>query len=531
MIDAIARWLILSWGVRRAFAALACGAVSALAMPPYSLGPILLLTLPALAWLIEGLASEPLRGRVLKGFALGWVFGLGFHLAGLYWVGHAILVEAEDFAWVLPFAIIGLPAGLAVFTGVGIALASAFWPSNAARILALAGGLALADMLRGYALTGFPWNSLGYASMFSDILLQGASLVGLYGLSFAVVVVAALPAALWPREDGFNWLKPVVATFSLMLLALWLGYGWNRLEHAVTENEEGILIRIVQPNIVQTEKWKPENRVEIITTYLELTDRATSPEIMGASDVTHVIWPESSMPFFLLEAPAILSQLAALLPDDVHLLAGNIRRDETGFYNSLILFDGQARPLAAYDKQQLVPFGEYLPFSDLLTSIGLEQVSQIKAGFTQGGGERWMQVPGLGDVLPLICYEAIFPRLTATKGLRPRAMVNITNDGWFSFSSGPYQHFAQARMRAAEQGIPMVRAANTGISAVIDPYGRVIEFLPLGARGVIDSPLPKTLAFTTFARFHHLPALVMIILSFFVSMGFFCRQVWRSNRN
>lgn len=519
MVDALARWLILSWGGKRAVVLLLAGALSALAMPPFSFAPILFLTLPILAWTLEGVASEPLKGRIWSGFWLGAVFGFGFHLAGLYWVGHAILVEAESFWWAMPLAIIGLPMLMALFVGLGTSFASLIWPSNSLRIFALAGGLAASDMARGYALTGFPWNSFGYAVMASDELLQLASQVGLYGLSFLVVLVALLPAVIWPREDGAERLKPFLAVLLILIFAGWAGFGHQRLANAELEYEEGVVIRLVQPNILQTEKWLPEKRTDIIRTYLDLTDRASSPEISGASDVTHIIWPESAMPFFLLEAGPILAQLSALLPEGTHLLAGNIRRQEGRFYNSLIVFDSGANPVSLYDKQHLVPFGEYLPFADVLSSIGLEQISQIKLGFDRGTGPEVIDVPGLGAVRPLICYEAIFPHLSATKGLRPKVMINITNDGWFSESAGPYQHFAQSRMRATEQGISLARAANTGISAMIDPYGRIVNMLELGRSGIIDSPLPKTLPVTTFARFHHGAAFAMIILSFSLCVG------------
>ena len=519
MINRLANWLILSWGWKRQGVLLLSGAASALAMPPYGWFGVLLITLPVLAWTLESFASERFVARLWRGFLAGWVFGFGYHLAGLYWIGNAFFVDGDQFLWALPLAILAMPIGLALFHGVCLALFVAFWPSGPLRVLALAGGLTLTDMVRSYAFTGFPWNSIGYALGNIEIYLQTASLIGLFGLGFVTVFALSLPAVIWPRQDAGSGLKLFLAVMILATSAGLGGYGWQRLQDNPTEYEDDVVLRLVQPNIPQIEKWKPENRIDIIRTYLDLTDMATSPTVSGVGDVTHVIWPESALPLLLLESQPLMAQIAALLPDETLLLTGNNRRDETGFYNSLLVIDGLGRLLSVYDKNHLVPFGEYMPLSDLMTKIGLEQISQLKIGFTKGQSATEILVPGLGQVRPLICFEAIFPRLSATQGLRPKLLLNVTNDAWFGFSSGPYQHFAQARMRAVEQGIPLVRAANTGISAVVDPLGRVLQRLDMGQKGVIDSLLPKTSAITTFARFHHWPAFVMILLSFLICFG------------
>ena len=523
MIDRLSNWLILSYGWQRALIVLLSGALSALALPPYGLWPVLFVTMPVMAWVMDGAGSAPFWSRLGQGALVGWLFGFGFHLAGLHWIGEAFLVDGAAFSWAMPLGVVALPMGLALFHALGLGLAAVVWPGNAARVLALAAGCTCADIVRSYAFTGFPWNSIGYVVDSSLIFLQSASLMGLFGVGFVVVAVAALPAAIWPLGDSSKLLKTALVGGLLVSVSALGGYGYQRLKLNQTSYVDGQIVRIVQPNIKQTEKWKPENRIDIIRTYLELSDRAASPSVSGIGDVTHIIWPESALPLYLLESQPLLAQVAALLPDTSYLLTGNNRRDQTGFYNSLILIDGGGVPIKAYDKQKLVPFGEYMPLAETMTKLGMEQISQLKLGFNHGLSSPDMMVPGLGVVRALICYEAIFPRLSATKSLRPNLLLNVTNDAWFGFSAGPYQHFAQARMRAVEQGLPMLRAANTGISAVIDPNGRVLERLEMGQRGVLDSPIPNFLEVTTFTRFQHWPAFVMILLSFLICMAHLSR--------
>lgn len=514
----LAQSVIVLWGWRRLLAAFLAGAASVLALAPFHAAPVLWLTLPVLVWLIDGIgagaaargSAASLLSRLGAAAAIGWAFGFGYFLAGLYWVGFAFLVEAEMFGWLLPFAVLLLPAGLALFTALSATLAALLWSSGAARVLALAFAVTAGEWLRGHVLSGFPWNLLGYALTFPDSLAQGAAVFGVYGLTFLTVLVFAGPAVLATAEEEAGaraWLMPSLAVAILPALAL---YGLWRLPEAAQPEVAGVRLRIVQPNIPQRQKWLAENRSKILADYLSLTDAATSPASGGVADATHVIWPESALPFLLSESPEALAAIAALLPDNVTLITGAVRRTppEPGavdgrrrVFNSVHVINGAGDIVATYDKRRLVPFGEFLPLQGFLERIGLEQLTRIRGGFAAGPAPRTLPLEGAPPVAPLVCYEIIFSGGAIDRARRPGWMLNLTNDAWFGDSSGPRQHFHQARLRAVEEGLPVVRAANTGISAIIDPYGRVVARLPLNRRGVIDGGLPQPLPPTVFARF------------------------------
>jgi apolipoprotein N-acyltransferase len=254
---------------------------------------------------------------------------------------------------------------------------------------------------------------------------------------------------------------------------------------------------------------------------LRLSDRATGPNSNGVHDVTHLIWPESAFPFFLTREPDALAQITGLLKPSTELITGAVRAAPTASasasnpraYNSVYVIDPDGSIRGIYDKVHLVPFGEYLPFQRLLERLGLKQLTKQVGGFLSGDRRRAMDVPGAPKMLPLICYEAIFPGTAVPRGERPGWLVNVTNDGWFGISSGPYQHFQQARVLAIAEGLPLVRAANTGISAVVDPVGRIVNSLPLGAEGVLDSPLPRAIAPTPYVRFGDSALILFLVVS------------------
>lgn len=525
-----AQSVILLWGWRRLVAAWLAGAASVLALAPFHLAPLLWITFPVLVWLIDGIgeaagspARRPVRGLAMAA-AIGWAFGFGYFLAGLYWVGRAFLVEADLFGWLMPFAVIALPAGLALFCALGAALAHLFWSAGFARIFALATGLTAAEWLRGHVFSGFPWNTLGQALAFADHPMQAAALVGLYGLTFLAVLIFAAPAALGTAATGTGrlpaWLAPLAA---VALLPAIIGYGVWRLPADAIGEVAGVRLRLVQPDIPQDQKWRLENRNRIFADYLILSDQATSPEVSGVADVTHLIWPESALPFVLSERADALAAIAALLPDGKMLITGAVRRgppeaaapDGTpgqGAYNSIHAIDAEGRILATYDKAHLVPFGEYLPAQSLLERLGFEQLARQRGGFAAGPGRTTLRLPGLPPVSPLICYEIIFPDAAIDRADRPDWMLNLTNDAWFGDTTGPRQHLHQARLRAVEEGLPVVRAANTGISAVIDPYGRVVRSLALNERGVIDAGLPRPLPPTPYARFGRRALFALLVI-------------------
>jgi apolipoprotein N-acyltransferase len=539
----LAHTIVLAWGWRRILIAFLAGASTALALPPLNIWPVPFLTFPILVWLVDGAAAGRLGG-VLAAATAGWWFGFGYFLAGLYWVGHAFLVDAKTFGWLLPFAVIALPAGMAIYTALGLALARLIWTRGATRLLALAVALTLAEWLRGHLFSGFPWNVYGYALISPLWLAQGGALIGLWGLTFFAVAIFASPAVLADdRADTRRpWLAPVLGAVVIAALAI---YGALRLASNPTSYVDGVRLRIMQPNLQQDEKFNYAQKQQVMTRYLALSDRASGPQSTGVRDATHLIWPESAFPFFLTREADALAQIAALLPPGTVLITGAVRPPATTpneavtrAYNSVYAIDHDGSILSVYDKVHLVPFGEYLPFQGLLEQLGLMQLTKVRGGFIPGDRRRNQRVPGAPDFLPLVCYEIIFPGaavprsdragwlydhvgryvdwpFVAGSGERPGWLLNLTNDGWFGVSAGPYQHFQQARVRAIEEGLPLVRAANTGISAVVDPLGRVIKSLPLATEGVLDSALPQALAPTPYARAGDGPAGLLVGLAFF----------------
>jgi apolipoprotein N-acyltransferase len=503
-LTSLAHSVVLAWGWRRILIAFVAGAATTFALPPFELWPIAFFTFPVLVWLVDGAGAGRLGG-VLTAAITGWWFGLGYFVTGLYWIGHAFLVDAKNFAWLLPFAVLGLPAYLALYPALGLALARLIWTRGAVRILALAFALTLVEWLRGHLLTGFPWNAYGYALMSPLVLAQGAALVGLWGMTFLAVAVFASPASLADdRADTRRpWLAPVLSIAALAALAI---FGSIRLARTPTTFVDDVRLRIMQPNLQQDEKFNYSQKQSVMSRYLALSERPSAGRPAGLRDVTHLIWPESAFPFFLTREADVLAQIASLLSGGTVLITGAIRAPEgaTGTisraYNSVYVIDRTGSIQSVYDKVHLVPFGEYLPFQSLLERIGLMQLTKVRGGFIAGDRHRPMSVPGAPSLLPLVCYEIIFPAEAVPRGERPNWLLNLTNDGWFGVSTGPYQHFQQARIRAIEEGLPLVRAANSGISAVIDPVGRVNALLPLGVEGVLDAGLPQPLSPTLYAR-------------------------------
>jgi len=511
--------IILSWGWKRAAIALIAGALSSLAMAPFNAWPVLFLTFPVAVWLIDGAGAGRLGGVPAAAMA-GWWFGLGYFVPGLYWIGYAFLVDASTFAWLLPFAILGLPAYLALFTALGFALARLIWTRDASRVIALAASLTLSEWLRGHMLTGFPWNAFGYALTEPLALAQTSSLIGLWGMTFLAVAIFASPAALIDsRSRGRKpWIAPVMAVALLIVMGV---FGAVRLNLQPTRTVANVKLRIMQPNLQQDVRFNYSAKAEVMQKYLTLSDRASGPQSTGVRDVNILIWPESAFPFFLTREADAMAQIADLLPKGTVLITGSVRAPEvppgvriTRAYNSIYVIDHDGSVLSVYDKLHLVPFGEFLPFQDWLERIGLEQLTRVQGGFIPGTRRRTMDIPNAPRVLPLICYEAIFPGDVAERDDRPGWIVNLTNDGWFGISTGPYQHLQQARMRAIEQGLPVVRAANTGISAVIDPLGRIVTELGLGLEGVLDSALPSAIAPTIYARVGDIPAAIIVAAAF-----------------
>lgn len=520
---AIAATVILASGWRRRLIAFCAGAVGALAMAPFNLLPVLAISMTAAVWLIDGCAEVRAKQArrwlhmglpipAWRAFGAGWWWGFGYFVAGLWWLGAAFLVEADEFAWALPLGVAGLPAGLAIFPALGFMLARLIWPGGAARLFALTAGLSLAEWLRGHVLTGFPWNAFGMALGGNIVTAQLGCVVGLYGLTIAAILIFSTPAVLGdkpPARRAFLGMPPPIVAAGLAFAAI-AGFGALRLASAEQGTVAGVRLRIMQPNLAQDEKFRPENRGQILAHYLALSVGEVGKERRGLDGVSVLIWPESAFPFILSRAPWALAEIGAVLPQETVLVTGAARQDERAnsgrakYFNAVQVVTSGGHIIDSYDKVHLVPFGEYLPFQNFFDHFGLRQFVHIPGGFEAGSKRRPLIVPGLPPVVPLVCYEAIFPGEVVPKDAAPEnpgVLLNVTNDGWFGVTTGPYQHFAQARLRAIEEGLPLIRAANTGISAIVDPYGRVLAELPLGAEGILDGPLPRQIAAPLFARF------------------------------
>jgi apolipoprotein N-acyltransferase len=515
-------------GWRRAALSFVLGAFSVLAFAPFHLWPVLFLTFPSLVWLLDGIAESATERRAIKAKRAawtGWWFGFGTFLAGLYWIGIAFFVEADKFAWLMPFAVTSMPAGLALFYAAACAVAMLLWRPGARRIVVLAFALFAAEWLRGHILTGFPWNLWGYSLAGSDSLMQTASLFGIYGLTLAALLIFASPAAAVGPLSGNSarrWLFP-----ALCMSLLGAGWVWGALRLAGAEDtsHSDVRLRLVQGNVAQADKWKPEKREPIFQRLLDLSARP--PASADTPAFTHLIWPETSLPFLFMLNDAIYEPRARevfdkLLPDRASMILGAERieatkREDGQFvinrvFNSLFAVASDANVAAIYDKTHLVPFGEYVPFEDLLSTIGIKQLTHLNSGFASGVHRRLMQIGNVPAFSPLICYEAIFPGRVIGDDGRPEWLLNLTNDAWFGSSTGPYQHLHQTRVRAVEEGLPLVRAANTGISAIVDGYGRIKASLPLNTAGVIDSALPVALEPTKYGTYRGFSLIVVALM-------------------
>jgi len=423
---------------------------------------------------------------VRAAFADGWWFGVGFFGTGLYWIAFALLTDAPRFGWMVPFALIGMAGGLALFVGLAAAVLRRSGTTGTPRILLFAALWTAAEYARGHVLTGFPWNLVAQTWMFSEASIQAASILGAYGLSMLTVLAAAAPALWLEKSDRTRWAGPVAA--ALIPAVLW-SFGTARLADAEPENVPGISLRVVQPNIEQSTKWQRGLRDSHLAKTLTLTREP------GWREASHVIWPETAIPFFIARDAPRRELIAHAVPPAGALIAGAPRLDngENGLrrvWNSLHVFDPAGAVIGTYDKFHLVPFGEYVPLRAVLP---IDKITAGAGDFSAGPGLATLTAPGLPPFSPLICYEAIFPGAVAADNAPPAWLLNITHDAWFGITAGPHQHFAAVRLRAVEEGLPLVRAANNGISAVVDAYGRVRESLPLGAEGIIDAPLPAAL--------------------------------------
>ncbi|MCR8722819.1 apolipoprotein N-acyltransferase [Frigidibacter sp. ROC022] len=478
---------------RRVALALGAGLLAALGHPPFS---ALWAALPGLAlavWLFDR-AATPRRA----GWTLWWV-GLGYFGLALSWIVQPFFVDPARHGWMAPFAIVFMAGGLALFWGLAAVLA--WWlggDSRPRRRWALVLALTGSELLRGYIFTGFPWATIGHVWI-GWPGMQAAAWVGAGGLSLLALSVAALAAS--ARLPG------LVAALALAGGVTGLGF-WRQAQPLPPD--AGPVVRLVQPDIPQSLKWDAETAANTFDTLLALT---AAPADSSAPPPDVVIWPETALPYLLDGAGPLLEQ-ARGASGDARLLIGAIRVEGSRGFNSLVEIEPGGVPGAIYDKHHLVPFGEYVPLDFVLGWVGLSAMTaQEGFGYTPGPGARVLDLGKLGRMLPLICYEAIFPQDILSAPERPDWLLQITNDAWFGTFSGPYQHLAQARLRAVEFGLPLIRVANTGVSAVIDAHGGIRASLPLGRRGHLDAPLPAPLPPTPYARTGDWPLAVLVLLA------------------
>lgn len=488
----------------RRLAALSCGTLAVAALPPFY---VILVLWPALAGLVLlNWTAKSWRQAAVE----GWLFGLGWFGAGFYWIGHAFLVDAERYAALMPVAVIGMGAGMAIYTALG---SSIFYlvkrrltDLDLGVVAVFAGIWTLLEWVRGWLLTGFPWNPL--ASVWGNLpeMMQSVALFGSLGLSFLTALIFAAPAVLCGRMHA-ELRRPAIQLLaaSLLLPLLWTGGAW-RVWAAGLLTHDGIVLRLVQPAIPQKLKWQPDLRRGHVIRQMAMSKRTPGP--LGAP--THVIWAETNVPYVLEPGSPIPSSLAAVVPDGGALIFGAPRRDDQGrTFNSLFVIDRDGKVADTFDKYHLVPFGEYVPLRSILP---ITKLTEGRGDFSAGPGPRTQHFDGLPPFAAIICYEVIFSGNVVDPADRPAWILNITNDGWFGPSTGPRQHLVQAKLRAIEEGLPVVRVANTGISAVIDPYGRVRNMIGLDEQGIVDAPLPVSLEATPFSDYGQSTGILLAVL-------------------
>ena len=515
----------------RRLVSVVAGMGASLALPPADIWPTVFVAFSVLVLQLDGIDEQPIaKSKKFKAaFACGWLFGFGYFVISLYWIGAAFLVEADKFAALMPLAVAALPAGIAIFWGLACALAMMMWRPGVIRIFVLATVFTFFEWTRGLVFTGFPWNTIGYTSAGMGGFDQMASFVGLYGVTFMVLVFSMSPVLLVGKQRQLFSAGVLLAGF----VGTWIAGNAYLNRHLNAMPGTGPVIRIVQPNIDQKKKWDRAFAGENIEKYFKLSalgpegdQRPVSARVQTKS-FDALIWPESALPLLFDENRLLKARVAELLPPNSFLVLGALRRESTttatgvenAFFNSVQVVDSDGKIAATYDKFHLVPFGEYLPGEEWLTPLGLRKIVAIPGGFNKGTGPQTLQIGTLPAFSPLICYEIGFPGQVVDPERRPDWIVNVTNDGWFGKTAGPYQHLAQARFRAIEQGIPVIRAANTGISAAIDSYGRIISTIGLGKSGVMDVVLPPPRPPTVFARYGDRAALLLIVGMLIIFIG------------
>ena len=477
-----------------------CGVLAVGALPPFYFIPCLFAAFSGLVFLLDRIESK--KQAAMTGF----MFGFGFFSVGLIWVCNALMIEGMGVKAFVPLP----PLGFGVWGGLFVAFAAwvaSFFKKGVRRLTAFSAAWGISEWIRSWLFTGFPWNLI--ASVWTDYpeMLQTASFWGSYGLSLVTVFAAGLFAFV---HDKKTLLKSLLSVG--VIAGLLFGFGSWRLSKApaTTDTINGVWIRLVQPNIPQGRKWSADEAEQNLMKHVHLSRSA------GAEKVTHVIWPETATQFLLTQDEFARAMVTSALTPGAILLAGSLRTQKENsslkLFNSIVALNDVGVFLGSYDKSHLVPFGEYVPFADVFPFI--RKLTPISMDFSTGNGVETVAIPRTLPVGMLVCYEVIFPGQVVDKKVRPYWLLNVTNDGWYGISAGPYQHFASAQMRSVEEGLPLARAANTGISGMIDAYGRVVSSLALGEQGVVDVGLPRRTDQPTFyAKYGNaIPLLLCLIL-------------------
>lgn len=464
------------------------GMLTVLALPPVHFWPAAFVGLSGFFLFLDQAQTK------WAAFIRGWLFGIGFFGAGLYWLTNAFLVNADKHGWLIPIAVPALAAAMGLYIGVTALLGHGLFRNQKSagaiygRLLLFALAWTVMEWVRGWLFTGFPWNLMGTVWSFSDEMIQPAAYVGAYGLSLLTVLCCLLPAVGFYRSGRS---RLVAAVLLVVLPAGLYGVGALRLAQSEVTYHGGVTLRLVQPNIAQNTKWKHSHQKENFQRLLDMSWK------IGPSGKrpSHIIWPETAVTAPINREPRLQRTIASVAPSAGAVLTGFPRMSPQGekpfqIWNSFVAINEVGDTLATFDKFHLVPFGEYVPLRGV---IPMPKITAGAVDFSPGPGARTVSFTGLPAFSPLICYEVIFPDQVIDPDNRPEWLLNITNDGWYGDSPGPYQHLASARMRSVEEGLPLVRVANTGISVITDPYGRIEAAIPYGVQDSIDVSLAHAL--------------------------------------
>ncbi|MBD0865286.1 MAG: apolipoprotein N-acyltransferase [Rhodobacteraceae bacterium] len=481
------------------------GGSAALGLQPLGFWLLTVLGLLILPWCLAQ------AGHWYRAALIGWLWGVGYFTLAMAWIVEPFLVDIARHGWMAPFALIFMASGLALFWGAATGGAHALGHDPMRRTVALCATSGLAELARAYVLTGFPWAAVPQ-TLIDTPMAQLLAWIGPHGLGFWFTGAVMLPGAALVA-GGADRLGFAMVPLSFLVVATW---GVLPPEATFT----GKTARVIQPNAPQDQKWDPAHIDTFFARQVAYTGADLPPDL--------IVWPETAISTFLQDSdPAftVIAEIARGTP----VVLGVQRRDDVRYYNSLVVLDPLGEVSSLYDKHHLVPFGEYMPFGRLAAKFGIYGLAaEDGAGFSAGPGPKMLDIPRIGQAIPLICYEAVFPQGVHGTAGRADVLLQITNDAWFGTWSGPYQHFAQARMRAIEQGLPLVRSANTGISAIIDPYGRPTVTIPLGVPGFADGNLPAPLPPTTYARSGDWPIFVLLAM---VASGLLAPHVMSFRRN